>query len=375
MTADGLASHVPGEATGERTPGLPVATIIELCDRLLGEIARRRHCFAWLRAPEAGAEEWLPVDAYYPANRLVVICHAVPGPDDHLFAELVPAHDLRLLALVPASLGADRTAAEAYLRQSLSALGPPPPPAPPEEPVVARALAAISQPPARAVAALSGRPAQAIAALTQPKPAPVAPRRRVGPGEADAARRAARIVGGGKGAAPREPRAAPDRRFPAPGARRMVPRTRSAAAAGTRSAAAAGTRSGAPAAVADQDAAQPARGRGAEALGVLAGLVLAAIVGAEIYYAIGTEALGSGRALLGLGLMLDAGARVLGTLAAERAGRPLWAWGCVIGGSPVVAIFALYRSDGPESVDPAPLAGLVSLLAVGIVVLSVLLGA
>ena len=34
--------------------------------------------FAWLRAPGAGADEWLAVDSYYPRARLVVICRAQP---------------------------------------------------------------------------------------------------------------------------------------------------------------------------------------------------------------------------------------------------------------------------------------------------------
>jgi hypothetical protein len=347
MTADGPASHASGEATGDRTQGLPAATLIELCDGLLGEIARRSHCFAWLRTADAGTEEWLAVDAYYPANRLVVVCRAAAGPDDQLFAERVPAHGLRLLTLVPATLGADRTAAQESLRRSLSELQPPPPPMLPDEPAVTRALAALAQPPARAVAVLSGRPAQAVAALTQPKPARVALGRRAGTG-----------VPAGRSPAPGR-RSVPRGLSPAPHARRSVPRGRSPG----------------PGAPTDQDAVPPARSAWAELPGVLAGVVLAAILCAEIYLAVGTEALGAGRVLLGSGLLLDAGARALGTLAAERAGRPVWAWGCVIGGSPVVAVFALYRPDGPEPVDPAPLAGLLSLLAIGIIALSILFGA
>ena len=46
--------------------------------------------FAWLRAPGAGADEWLAVDAYYPRARLVVMCRSRPGPHDSLYRELVP---------------------------------------------------------------------------------------------------------------------------------------------------------------------------------------------------------------------------------------------------------------------------------------------
>jgi hypothetical protein len=53
-----------------------------MCDRLLDEVGRRRHMFAWLRAPGAGAGEWLAVDAYYPRARLVVMCGPSPGRHD-----------------------------------------------------------------------------------------------------------------------------------------------------------------------------------------------------------------------------------------------------------------------------------------------------
>jgi hypothetical protein len=127
MTADGLAAEVRAPAgTGERVPPLDLDTIVGLCDQALGEIGRRSHCFAWLRAPDAGAEEWLAVDAYYPANRLVVICRSGSDPHAQLCTELVPAHGLRLLAADLAQLGSDRGEAEAFVRRSLSAIGPPP---------------------------------------------------------------------------------------------------------------------------------------------------------------------------------------------------------------------------------------------------------
>jgi hypothetical protein len=107
---------------------------------------------------------------------------------------------------------------------------------------------------------------------------------------------------------------------------------------------------------------------------VITGLALAAVLAVEIYLAIAKAMLASGRVVLGLGLMLDAGARGLGTLAAERAGRPAWAWGCVIGGGPVVAIFSLYRPGGPEPVRPAPLAGLMALAAGAVILLALVLG-
>ena len=71
MTTDELGP----ELTGERT-ALTAAEALSICDHILGEPARRRHLFAWLRAPGAAADEWLPVDGYYPGNKLVVVWHA-----------------------------------------------------------------------------------------------------------------------------------------------------------------------------------------------------------------------------------------------------------------------------------------------------------
>src|SRR5260221_601824 len=86
--------------------------LLDLCDRIVGEMARRRHLFAWLRAPDA-AVGWLAVDAYYPASRLVVVCRSEPGPHDHLYRDLVPGRGLRLLEFSPAALPVQRDAAAA----------------------------------------------------------------------------------------------------------------------------------------------------------------------------------------------------------------------------------------------------------------------
>ena len=67
----------------------------------------------------------------------------------------------------------------------------------------------------------------------------------------------------------------------------------------------------------------------------------------EVYVLVVRTALDHDRLLLAFGVALDAGARALGTVAAARAGRLGWAWACAIGGSPVVAAFALFRRDGP----------------------------
>lgn len=71
----------------------------------------------------------------------------------------------------------------------------------------------------------------------------------------------------------------------------------------------------------------------------------------------------SGHVLFGFGLALDACARGLGTIAATREVASDWAWWCALGGSPVVAWFALFQTDGPVRTEPAPLAGLIAVLA------------
>jgi hypothetical protein len=102
--------------TAERVArGLPVSTVLDMCDRLLGEAGRRRHMFAWLRAPGAAADEWLPVDAYYPRARVVVMCRPAGDPHEGIYRELIPAHGLGLLRLDPDVLGEDQGAVEAAL--------------------------------------------------------------------------------------------------------------------------------------------------------------------------------------------------------------------------------------------------------------------
>ena len=54
MTADrpaqDLREPVPGR-TERAELGLPAPTILSMCDRLLGEVGRRHHMFAWLQGP------------------------------------------------------------------------------------------------------------------------------------------------------------------------------------------------------------------------------------------------------------------------------------------------------------------------------------
>lgn len=301
MTADRHASDL---ATG---------AILELCDKLLGEVGRRSHRFAWLRAPDAGAEAWLPVEAYYPRHRLVVICHSDRAPYDHVFSQLVPQHGLRLLQFAPAELGADPTIAEQVLRRMMARLPEPPgrEPAAPERP----RFPSASLPRLPSVS-LPSRPR--FEARRRPEPEPRASER---------------------------PRPAPR---PGPGAVLARPVLHPVDAT--------------------------AGHADAVAVGVLAGLALAVVCGAELVLAVIAVALDSGRLVLGLGLAFDACARVLGTLDAGRVGKTGWAWASAIVGSPaVVAAVLLWprprrpgRLSGPGDVpiEAAPLAGLIATVAI-----------
>jgi hypothetical protein len=93
------------------------------------------------------------------------------------------------------------------------------------------------------------------------------------------------------------------------------------------------------------------------------GLTLIVVAFVEVFVGVTEFGLDKGHVVLAFALAMDACARTLGTIAAARAGEREWAWGCALGGSPLVAAFALCQDDGPVSVDPAPLAGLLSVLA------------
>ncbi len=157
MTAEHLAQDLDSaehgspeqEQTGPERRGLSAPTILAMCDRLLGEVGRRRHMFSWLRAPGAAADAWLPVDAYYPASRLVVMCHLSPGPHDELYRELVPAHGLGLLVLDPGRLGDDPAVVQSALAAKIFDLEHVARPAPPK---AKRAERTSSAEPARAPA-------------------------------------------------------------------------------------------------------------------------------------------------------------------------------------------------------------------------------
>jgi hypothetical protein len=111
-----------------------------------------------------------------------------------------------------------------------------------------------------------------------------------------------------------------------------------------------------------------------QALGVLAGLAFAALLIAEIYLAVIVVALGAGKLVLGLAILIEALSRVGGTVAAERAGRRGWACACAIAGAPVVAWVALGPRSGRITTEPAPLAGLLALLAGAVAVVGLITG-
>src|SRR5205807_4563444 len=72
------------------------------------------------------------------------------------------------------------------------------------------------------------------------------------------------------------------------------------------------------------------------------GIALLAVVIAETYVGVAQLGLGNGQVLLAFALALDACARALGTVAARRAEEVQWGWWCALGGSPLVAAFALF---------------------------------
>jgi hypothetical protein len=266
--------------TSDRLAGRSLSTdvLLVICDRLLGEVGRRRHMFAWLRAPNSSTGEWLAVDAYYPRSRLVVIVRTEPGEHDALYRELVPAHGLGLLTLNPAGLARDPDAVETALAAKIFDVQHlPRHPAPPGAP----------------------RPREAPPAQAEDKAPEWTPVK--------------------------------------------VART--------------------PAGPALQ-----------QSVGVLVGLVLAAALVVELYLAVIKVAFDAGRVLLAFAIAFEACSRVLGTVAAERAGRRGWACACAIGGAPIVAWFVLRSWAERAEREPAPLAGLLALLAGLLALLGVLVG-
>jgi len=286
MTADHLVQGLDApeqEVSDQERRGLSATAILAMCDRLLGEVGRRRHMFAWLRVPGSAADEWLPVDAYYPRSRLVVMCRPAGGPNDRLYRDQIPAHGLGLLTLDPEVLGDDPEAVEAALAAKIFDLAHLPRAASRE---TIRARRSSAGEPPRAPG--SDAPATAWTPVKVER-APVAP----------------------------------------------------------------GVEQG---------------------LGVLVGLILAAILIVEVYLGVVQVAFTDGRVMLGFAIALEACARGIGAVAAARSGHRGWACACAIGGAPFVAWFAFWRPSGRAEIEPAPLAGLLAGVAVLIGVLSLVLG-
>jgi hypothetical protein len=306
--ADTLREPVPGRSDrAER--GLPDPTILSMCDDLLGEVGRRDHIFHWLRAPGEDIDEWLPVSAYYPRARLVVMCRSDPGPHDSIYREQVPAHGLGLLRLDPTALGPDQKAVREALAARIFDL----------EHMPRERARPKTRPERRPGRRERARPE------TGPESRPDPARPRDPEGRRDPERR-------------REKQPPPPEWTPVKVEHTPVPR---------------GYVHGA---------------------GVLAGLVLAAVLIAELYLGVIVVAFHHGRLLLGLAIVLEACSRMLGTGAAERAGQRGWAFSCAIVGAPVVAWFALLRPSGRLQTEPAPLAGLLAVLAGAVAVVGILIG-
>jgi hypothetical protein len=265
-----LGDDAPAPRRGsDRAPGdsrLGISEILDLTDRLLGERGRRSHLFTWLKRPGGGIADWLAVDAYYPGNKVVVVCRDTAGSNWAVFGELIPAHGLRLLQIDRDQLAGGREPVRQALEQRIAQLGPLP---------------------------------EGSAPSNRASQAPATP------------------------------------------------------------------------SLAQSPVSRPAAER--QVAGVLAGLALAAVLVAEVYAGVARAGFDSGHVLLAFGLALDVCSRGLGTIAAGREGSSEWAWWCALGGSPVVAWFALFQQDGPVRTEPAPLAGLIGILA--LVVLAVALAA
>ncbi len=355
--------------------------ILVACDRLLGEIGRRDHVFGWLQAPATETTPWIAVDVYYPGNRLVVLCTERTPAEARLCSELIPAHGLRLLEIVAAQAPEDPTALNAMLARRIAEL-----------PAVQR--------PSGELPIRDRAPARPASLLPQPA-VQLAPRPPVGESRAAATARGARFVASRQTTTrPRaqQPQAADEAARtkassvePADAAREtakppkrlwsdQAPVQDAVAELGPIAAAAPrpvqATSARQPQARQPQarqpQARKPARRQSLSVPNLLAGLALIAMLFAELYFGVAGFALGAGHVLLAFAIALDCFARVLGTIAAERAGRSDWVWWCAIVGSPAVATFTIYGGEGERLPEPAPLAGLLALSACAAAALSVL---
>ncbi len=335
---------------------LPLASLLAICDRVLDEIGRRRHLFSWLRDPDAGAEQWLPVDSYYPGNRVVLVSTETTAGHEHLYDELIPAHGLKLLTLEAAEIGGDPVAAREALERMIASL----------------------ELPERHVSEADDTPREnpvgkALQALVAPPAVQPAPRRSPPPSQAAAAQRGLRFADAHKDDLARAQRSIealrshvpsrPDAPSRPPPPARPQPVTRGAWRPTMQT-------SATPRLGSRDSRSAIAR---LDALGLLMGSVLFAVLCAEIYLAVALAWLHAGRAVLCLGILLDACGRLLGTIAAGRVGSRGWGWACLLGGSPLVVWFAFFQRSGPVLRAPAPLAGLFGLVALAVIALGLVL--
>jgi hypothetical protein len=110
----------------------------------------------------------------------------------------------------------------------------------------------------------------------------------------------------------------------------------------------------------------------AEADELVLGFTVACLMAIELYVGVALFMFSGGPVALGFGLVLDAAARALGTIAATRAGEewgPGWRWICGLGGSPAVAWFAFQRHGNRGPSDLAPLAGPIAVIAVIVILI------
>jgi hypothetical protein len=349
MITDGQIGDLPlADRTREAAPGSSGATlragqIVDIVDHLLGELGRREHRFAWLRDPSGAADDWIAVDAYYPASQLILRCCQDEDPLEDLLEELVPRHGLRLLHVATSDIGADRRAAVGVLARTIESLGPAPQRA--VEPPIPRYL---SRP------AHDGTVSRAFSGLAQPEHAVP----RVGLSQAAAAQRAARLVAARQAAGTPLPRVqAPPRERPLPRVQPRPPRARPEL-------------STPPPLGYGRAVPEAAPRAGGSTIDLPVGLVMGLAVLIEVYVGVAVVGFDGGKVLLAIGFAFDACSRALGTVAAERDGEHVWSWACALLGCLFVAAFTLWQERGPVETEPAPLAGLVSLVAMIVLALA-----
>jgi hypothetical protein len=331
-------------ASGTPPVSSDLPAMLNRLDRQLGEIGRRQHRFAWLRDTRTG--DWLVLDAYYPGNRVVVLASDDAGLL-RVCEDLVPRNGLFLLTVSAGDLGSDTAEGVKRLRARLEIQGwrnrTEEPGGGPSVPVPPRGPAPL---PSSGPAPLPSRgpaplPSRGPAPLPSRGPAPLPSR---GPAPLPL-RGPAPLPSRGPGSGPRG----------AAAERSSAPVTDS-------------EEFDVPADVRLRPPPSPARPRASATEGMGVGITLVIAVALELLVGGGVIGLGAGDYVLGFGCLLDACARVLGTIAASQAGDIDAAWTRVLFGSP--ALWGLRES---EPSDLAPVARVTAILAGVAVALGLLL--